>query len=57
MFRHLIDLDRMLTHMVMVYESKIEVVPTCGPMDRLRMPHLVINDFVKHRLHHHGHVG
>ena len=57
MCRHPIDLDRMSTHVVMGYETKTEVLSTCGPMDRLGMPHLTIDDHVNHQLHHHVHVG
>ena len=54
---HPIDLNRMSTHVVMGYETKIEVLSTCGPMDRLEVPHLAINDHVNHQLHYHVHAG
>ena len=55
--RHPIGLDRMLTHVVMGCEPKTEVLFTCGPMDQLGMPYLVINYHVEHQLHHHVHMG
>ena len=48
MFRHPIDLNRMPTHVMMGYEPKTEVLSICGPMDQLGMPHLTIDDHVKH---------
>ena len=56
-FGHPIDLNRMSTHVVMGYETKTRVLSTCGPMDRLGVPHLAIDDHVNHQLHHHVHVG
>ena len=56
-FGHPIDLDRMSTHVVMGYETKTGILSTCGPMDRLGVPHLAIDDHVNHQLHHHVHVG
>ena len=41
----------------MGYEPKTEVLSICGPMDQLGMPHLAIDDHVKHWLYHHVHVG
>ena len=54
---HPIDLDRMSTHVVMGYETKTGILFTCGPMDRLGVPHLTIDDRVNHQLPHHVHVG
>ena len=54
---HPIDLDRMSTHVMMGYETKTKVLSTYGPMDRLGVPHLAIDDHVNHQLHHHIHVG
>ena len=45
---HPIDLNRMSTHMVMGCEPKTKVLSTYGPMDRLGMPYLEIDDHVKH---------
>ena len=55
--RHPIDLNRMSTHVVMGYETKTGILFTCGPMDRLGVPHLTIDDRVNHQLPHHVHVG
>ena len=57
MFGHPIDLNRMSTHVVMGYETKIGVLSTYGPMDQLGVPHLTIDDHINHQLHHHVHVG
>ena len=53
-FGHPINLDRMSTHVVMGYETKTEVLSTCGLMDQLGVSHLAIDDHVNH---HHVHVG
>ena len=54
---HPINLDRMSKHVVMGYETSTRVLSTCGPMDRLGVPHLTIDDHVNHQLQHHVHVG
>ena len=53
---HPIDLDRMSTNVVMGYETKTGVLSTCGPMDRLGVPHLTIDNHVNHQLHHYIHM-
>ena len=54
---HPIDLDRMSTHVVMGYETMTGILFTRGPIDRLGVPHLTIDDHVNHQLPHHVHVG
>ena len=55
--RHPIDLNRMSTHVVMGYETMTGILSTRGPMDRLGVPHLTIDDHVNPQLPHHVHVG
>ena len=52
---HPIDLDRMLTHVMMGYETKTGVLFTCGPIDRLGVPHLAIDDHVMYMWDYYSH--